>query len=184
MTTEILTKGISLSATDVKTTGVFGLTRGLTTDESAFLTLGSKSKFKRALHGKKARLVDDNLKDSENAENVLNLLSFVSYVGQTFIKLDSKGLSTPEKVASTIKGLEAVFSLPAFANDSEPVKISFGSATFRISDKEFYKVSYDKGKDQLEVQSGMFTPVWNPPVTVDRENDTVSSEIDKTLAMS
>lgn len=167
MTTKILNKGISLPTTKIKTSGIFSLTRRLTPDESAFLTFGSKSKLQRALHARKSQSFEEALKDSGHPENVLNILSFVDYVGQTFIKLESKGHSTPEKVASAVKGLEELFSLPVFDNDSEPVKIAFGSATFRISDKEFYKVSC--AESQIEVRSGMLTPIWNPPVVVNND---------------
>lgn len=168
MTTEALSKEIS-PPVEIQTTGIFSLTRRLTPDETDFLTLGSMSKFKRALFARKSTVVEDALRDSDTPENLLNLLSFVTYVGQTFIKLESKKSSTPEQVTSAVKGLEEMFSLPLFSRDPKPLKIAFGSATFRINDKEFYKVSHNG--DKMEIQSGILTPVWNPPVIVDSAND-------------
>lgn len=169
MSTAVSNKEVSLPV-NISTTGIFSLTRRLTPDETAFLTLGSMNKFKRALFGRKSTLVEDALRDSDSPENLLNLLSFVTYVGNTFIRLESKGSSTPEQVTSAIKGLEEMFSLPVFNRSSEPVKIAFGSATFRTGDKEFYKVSHNG--ETLEVQSGILTPVWNPPIVVDAKDCT------------
>ena len=169
MTTEILNKRVPLPSTDIRTKGVFSLTRRLTPDETNFLTKGSQSKLKRALLIRNARLVDEVLKDIERPADLLNLLSFVSYIGQTFIMLESKGSTTPELATSAIQGLEELFSLPVFSHGSKPIQISFGSATFRISDTEFYKVSYSP-EGQREVQSGMLTPVWNEPIIVDKGN--------------
>jgi hypothetical protein len=168
-------------STGIRTTGVLNLSRALTQDEYDFLQTGIQSKLKRALR-QRNQWFNFIVKTSERPEDLLNILSFVTYVGRTFIQLDSKGISTPEKVNSAIRGLEDLFLLGVFNPDPEPVHIAFGSATFRISDKEFSKVSYRKG--QLEVRSGMLSPVWNPPVIVNREDDTSFSEVDKTLAIS
>lgn len=181
MATKILNGVVPLPSTGIRTAGVLNLSRALTQDEYDFLQTGIQSKLKRALR-QRNQAFDLIVKTSERPEDLLNILSFVTYVGRTFIQLDSKGISTPEKVNSAISGLEDLFLLGVFNPDPEPVHIAFGSATFRISDTEFYKVSYDKGK--REVRSGMLSPVWNPPVIVDRENDEASTEIDKTPAMS
>lgn len=164
MTTEALNKEIS-PPVNIETGGVFSLTRRLTPDETTFLTLGSMSKFKRALFARKSTLVEETLQTSDSPENLLNLLSFVTYVGNTFIRLESKKPSTPEQVTSAVKGLEELFSLPVFNASPKPIKIAFGSATFRVGDKEFYKVSHSE--DKLEIQSGILTPMWNPPIVVD-----------------
>lgn len=169
MTTEILNKKVSLPSTEIRTKGVFSLTRRLTPDETNFLTKGSQSKLKRALLIRNARLVDEALKDSKQPADLLNLLSFVSYVGQTFFMLEAKGSTTPELATSATQGLEELFSLPVFNQGPKPIGIAFGSATFRLSDTEFYKVSYSPD-GQREVQSGMLTPVWNEPIIVDKGN--------------
>lgn len=181
MATKILNGIAPHPSTGIKTAGVLNLSRALTQDEYDFLQTGIQSKLKRALR-QRTQWFDFIVKTSERPEDLLNILSFVTYIGRTFIQLDSKGISTPEKVNSAIRGLDDLFLLGVFNPDSEPLHIAFGSATFRVSDTEFYKVSYNKGK--REVRSGMLSPVWNPPVIVNRENDTLSYEVDKTPAVS
>ena len=164
MTIEILDDKVLQPSGDLKTTGVFNLSRGLTQEESTFLQTGIKSKFKRALLLRNGPWFDGIIKRSERSEDLLNILSFTSYVGRTFIKIDGKGVSTPEQVTSAIKGLEELFLLPIFNRGPKPVEIAFGSATFRISDTEFYRVFTDE--NGLKVQSGELAPVWNQPVDV------------------
>lgn len=164
MTTEILDDKVLQPSGDLKTTGVFNLSRGLTQDEYTFLQTGIKNKFKRALLIRNGPWFDGIIKRSESSEDLLNILSFTSYVGRTFIKIDGKGVSTPEQATSAIKGLEELFLLPVFSRSEKPIQIAFGSATFRIGETEFYKATYRDG--QPEVQSGMLAPVWNQPVTV------------------
>lgn len=167
MTTEMLDTDVFQPGVGIKTGGIFNLTRGLTPYESEFLRTNTKSKLKRTFLIRNSRLVDSAIKDSKNPENILNILSYISYVGQTFISLDAKGSSTPEQVTSAINGLEELFSLPVFNHATKPIQIAFGSAIFRISDKEFYRATCRDGK--MKVQSGMLVPVWNPAVTLGGE---------------
>lgn len=161
MTTEIVDEVYRTNA-EIRTTGVFNLTRALTPDEYDFIQTHIKSKLKRAfLTRNNSYLVESAIRGKENAKD---LLSYISYVGQTFIKLDTKGFATPERAMSAINGLEELFDLPVFKRESKPVKIAFGSATFRISDTEFYRVYTDE--DGLKVQSGELVPIWNQPVSV------------------
>lgn len=166
MTTEILDDKVFQPSGDLKTTGVFNLSRGLTQNEYDFLQTGIKSKFKRTFLLRSAPLFDGIIKNSERSEDLLNILSFTSYVGRTFIKIDAKGISTPEQVTSAISGLEELFLLPVFSREPKPVKIAFGSATFRISETEFYRIFSDS--NGLKVQSGELVPNWNQPVDVAR----------------
>lgn len=175
MTTENLDDKVFQRSTEVfhppaeiKTTGVLNLSRGLSQTEYDFLQTAIKSRFKRAFQIRNGPWVDGIIKRSVYSEDLLNILSFTSYVGRTFIKLDAKGITTPEKATSAIKGLEELFLLHVFNRESKPVEIAFGSATFRISDTEFYRVY--TSDDGLKIQSGELTSIWNPPVSAGSSN--------------
>lgn len=165
MTSEILDRKAFQPSADIKTTGVFNLSRSLSQDEYNFLQTGIKSKFKRDFLLRKGQWFDFIISYSERSEDLLTTLSFVSYVGRTFIKLDTKGILTPEQATSAIRGLEELFALPIFNRGEEPVHIAFGSATFRIGDTEFYRVYTDD--EGLKVQSGELVPIWNDPIAID-----------------
>jgi hypothetical protein len=168
MTTEILAYEVFRPSMNLSTTGMFDLSRALTQDEYDFLQTGIKNKFKRVLNIRNAPWVNDVIKRSLYSEDLVNILSFVSFVGKTFIKLDTKGIATPERVTSAINGLEELFLLHVFNRTESPVEVVLGSATFRISDTEFYRVFTDG--DGLKVQSGELVPIWNQPVDVGPRN--------------
>jgi hypothetical protein len=164
MTTEILAYEVFRPSMNLSTTGMFDLSRALTQNEYDFLQTGIKNKIKRSLHIRNAPWVNDVIKRSSYSEDLVNILSFVSFVGKTFIKLDTKGISTPERVTSAINGLEELFLLHVFNRTDSPVGIASGTATFRISETEFYRIFTDG--DGLKVQSGELVPIWNQPVDV------------------